>query len=78
MGRRNLQQRMKARIVRYADDIVVPLSTSKSEYRDTYLRYKIKDKGAGYARFGIQALYGKYGLYKAPTTAVWAKAHALR
>ena len=37
-------------------------------------RHKIKDRGTGYARFGSQVLYGKYGLYKVPTTAGWKKA----
>lgn len=40
-------------------------------------RHKIKDRGTGYARFGSRELYGKYGLYKVPTTAGWKKAHAL-
>ena len=40
-------------------------------------RHKIKDRGTGYAKFGNQALYVKYGLYKVPTTAGWKKAHAL-
>jgi hypothetical protein len=40
-------------------------------------RHKIKDRGAGYAKFCNKALYGKYGLYKVPTTAGWKKAHAL-
>ena len=40
-------------------------------------RHKIKDRGVGYARFSNRALYGKYGLYKVPTTAGWTKAHAL-
>ncbi len=40
-------------------------------------RHKIKDRGTGYARFGNQALYRKYGLYKVPTTAGWKKANAL-
>jgi RNA-directed DNA polymerase len=43
-----------------------------------FKRHKIKDKGTGYARFGIQSLYGKYGLYKVPTTAGWTKVHALQ
>ena len=38
---------------------------------------KIKDRGAGYARFGSRTLYGGHGLYKVPTTAGWTKAHAL-
>ncbi len=46
--------------------------------RHLFKRHKIKDKGTGYARFGIQALYGKYGLYKVLTTAGWTKAHALQ
>jgi len=41
-------------------------------------RHKIKDMGAGYFRFSSRALYGKYGLYKVPTTAGWTKAHALQ
>jgi group II intron reverse transcriptase/maturase len=41
-------------------------------------RHKIKDRGAGFARFGSQALYAKYGLYKVPTTAGWKKVHALQ
>jgi len=40
-------------------------------------RHKIKDRGIGYAKFGSQVLYGKYGLYKVPTTAGWKKAHAM-
>jgi hypothetical protein len=40
-------------------------------------RHKVKDRGTGYARFGSQVLYGKYGLYKVPTTAGWKKAHAV-
>jgi hypothetical protein len=39
-------------------------------------RHKIKDRGTGYFRFSSRALYGKYGLYKVPTTAGWTKAHA--
>ena len=41
-------------------------------------RYKVRDRKTGYARFKPKALYVKYGLYKVPTTAAWAKAHALR
>jgi RNA-directed DNA polymerase len=41
-------------------------------------RHKIQDRGAGYFRFSSRALYGKYGLYKVPTTAGWTKAHALQ
>jgi group II intron reverse transcriptase/maturase len=40
-------------------------------------RHKIKDRGTGYFRFSSRALYGKYGLYKVPTTAGWKKVHAL-
>mgnify|MGYP001562441965 CR=1 FL=1 len=40
-------------------------------------RHKIKDRGVGYFRFSSRLLYGKYGLYKVPTTAGWTKAHAL-
>jgi group II intron reverse transcriptase/maturase len=40
-------------------------------------RHKIRDRKAGYSRFGNRALYEKYGLYKVPTTAGWTKAHAL-
>ncbi len=41
-------------------------------------RHKVRDRKAGFARFGNRALYEKYGLYKVPTTAGWTKAHALR
>jgi group II intron reverse transcriptase/maturase len=41
-------------------------------------RHKVKDRGTGYFRFGSRMLYGKYGLYKVPTTAGWTKAHALQ
>ncbi len=40
-------------------------------------RHKVKARGTGYARYGSQVLYGKYGLYKVPTTAGWKKAHAV-
>ena len=41
-------------------------------------RHKIRDRKAGLARFGNQALYKSYGLYKVSTTSGWTKAHALR
>ena len=41
-------------------------------------RHKVKDRGAGYYRFGSRKLYATYGLYKVPTTAGWTTAHALR
>jgi len=41
-------------------------------------RYKIRDRETGYVRFTNRSLYKTYGLYKVPTTASWAKAHALR
>jgi hypothetical protein len=41
-------------------------------------RHKIKDRGLGYFRFSSRLLYGRYGLYKVPTTAGWTKAHALQ
>ena len=41
-------------------------------------RHKIKDRGTGFARFSNKALYGRYVLYKVPTTAGWKKAHALQ
>ena len=40
-------------------------------------RHKVRDRKTGYARFKPKALYEKYGVYKVPTTAAWAKAHAL-
>lgn len=39
-------------------------------------RYKIEDRGTAYSKFS-KHLYGKYGLYKVPTTAGWKKVHAL-
>lgn len=41
-------------------------------------RHKVRDRKAGYARFGNRILYEEYGLYKVPTTSGWTKAHALR
>jgi hypothetical protein len=41
-------------------------------------RHKVRDRKTGYVRFPNRSLYGKYGLYKVPTTAGWTKAHALR
>jgi hypothetical protein len=41
-------------------------------------RHKVRDRGTGYAKFSNRALYGKYGLFKVPTTAGWTKAHASR
>ncbi len=41
-------------------------------------RYKVTDRKTGYARSGNRVLYEKYGLYKVPTTAGWAKVHASR
>ena len=41
-------------------------------------RHKIRDRKMGFVRFTERDLYGKYGLYKVPTTAGWTKAHALR
>jgi len=40
-------------------------------------RHKIRNRNAGYVRFPDRLLYKRYNLYKVPTTAVWAKAHAL-
>lgn len=37
-------------------------------------RHKVKDRGAGYRRFPGRVLYGRYGLYKLPTTAGWSAA----
>lgn len=41
-------------------------------------RCKVRDRKAGYARFGNRVLYGQYGLYKVPTTAGWTTVHASR
>ena len=41
-------------------------------------RHKVRDRRMGYFWFADRDLYGKYGLYKVPTTAGWTKAHALR
>ena len=41
-------------------------------------RHKIRDRKKGIIRFADRDLYGKYGLYKVPTTAGWTKANALR
>jgi RNA-directed DNA polymerase len=39
-------------------------------------RHKVKDRGTGWIRFPIADLYGRYGLYRVPTTAGWRSAHA--
>jgi len=41
-------------------------------------RHKVRSRVGGYMWFDNATLYGKYGLYKVPTTAGWKKAHALR
>lgn len=41
-------------------------------------RHKVRDRKAGYVKFPYRTLYEKYNLYRVPTTAVWARAHALR
>jgi group II intron reverse transcriptase/maturase len=40
-------------------------------------RHKIKFRAGGYERFPSRVLYGRYGLFKVPTTAPWKNAHAL-
>ena len=40
-------------------------------------RHKVTDRGAGLRRFPRADLYGRYGLYKAPTVAGWCSLHAL-
>ena len=39
-------------------------------------RHKVKERASGYKRFSSGGLYGKYRLYKVPTTAGWKKANA--
>jgi RNA-directed DNA polymerase len=56
----------------------VQVHVEKRMQAHLFKRHKIKDKGTGYARFGSQFLYGKYRLYKVPTSAGWTKAHALQ
>ena len=41
-------------------------------------RHRVPTRGAAFRRFGSEALYGHYGLYKIPTTAGWTTAHASR
>jgi len=41
-------------------------------------RHKIRDRGTGYKRYPTNVLYERYGLYKVPTTAGFAPAHAVR
>ena len=40
-------------------------------------RHKVRNRNAGYVRFSSRLLYERFNLYKVPTTAGWAKAHAL-
>ncbi len=39
-------------------------------------RHKVKNWKTGYIRFPSKQLYGRYGLYKVPTTAGWKSAYA--
>jgi group II intron reverse transcriptase/maturase len=39
-------------------------------------RHKVRGRKASYAKFPSRSLYEKYGLYKVPTSAGWAKVHA--
>lgn len=41
-------------------------------------RHKVRDRKTGCVKFPNRSLYEEYGLYKAPTTAGWTSAHALR
>ncbi len=41
-------------------------------------RQKVRDRKSGITRFDNKSLYERYGLYKVPTTAAWANAHASR
>jgi hypothetical protein len=41
-------------------------------------RHKVRDRNSGYVRFSNRLMYERYSLYKVPTSAVWAKAHALQ
>jgi len=40
-------------------------------------RHKLQSRAAAYRCFPNHSLYGRYGLFKMPTTAGWKKAHAL-
>ena len=40
-------------------------------------RYKLTSRAQAYQRFPGQVIYGRYGLFKLPTTAPWQKANAL-
>lgn len=39
-------------------------------------RHKVKDRRSGWVRFPAADLYGRYGLYQAPTVAGWRSVHA--
>jgi RNA-directed DNA polymerase len=39
-------------------------------------RHKVKNRRSGWVRFPVADLYGRYGLYQAPTVAGWRSAHA--
>jgi hypothetical protein len=60
--------------------VLIHLKWHVEERLQTHLRkrYKIKDRGTGNAKYCSKTLYGKYGLYKVPTTAGWTKAHTLQ
>ena len=64
---------------RSCSKVLAQLKTHVEERLQTHLRkrHKIKDRGTGNAKFCCRILYGKYGLYKVPTSAGWKKAHAM-
>jgi len=41
-------------------------------------RHRLQSRAAAFRRFGSQALYRRYRLYKVPTSAGWTRAHASR
>ena len=41
-------------------------------------RFKLHSRAQAYHHLPTAALYGRYGLFKIPTTAGWRKAHALQ
>ena len=63
---------------RNCSKVMTKVKTHAEQRLRTHLRrrHKVRRRVSGYGRFPDRSLYERYGLYKVPTTAGWAKAHA--
>jgi hypothetical protein len=64
---------------RNCTDVMSKVKTHVEERVRTHLRrrHKLADRTQGYKHFPRDVIYGRYGLFKLPTTAPWKSAHAL-